>query len=473
MASLSDLLGAASSNDTARQMFTWGILYGIVTSVFQPIVTEIEQEEWEAAVQAGLHRALTPDELAVMVVRGYIDQGTGQAEAAKAGVQQGDFDQMVAVRRNPVAPQEAAVAARRNIMPQSGVAPGGVSYENAIIEGDLGNQWAPVIQALATTIPTPADILQAVLQGQVPAGTDPRQLYTKCGGELTDPDGFDWYTLMFNTRGSAPTPMEAGDMAKRGVIPWGDGTAGNPLIEGPGAVSFHQAFLEGPWRNKWEPAFRALTEYFPPPRSVVAMLHNGSITNAQATTWLSEQGLAPATIQAYIADATRTKTSKTKELNEGAVTTLLVDKLVDQPTAVGLYEALGYTAAEAGLLASSAQARQTIADLNKNVNKVNSYYVAHKINRATATSELSALGLPADRVSALLAGWDIDRTANVRVLTPAQIADAWEYGVFTQDEAQAELGLLGYTPLDAWTVLSIKAKQPLPAKPAGVGGLTP
>ena len=87
--------------------------------------------------------------------------------------------------------------------------------------------------------------------------------------------------------------------------------------------------------------------------------------------------------------------------------------------------------------------------------------------------ELGQLGLPPDRVSALLAGWDVDRSANVRTLTPAQIENAWEFGIMTVDEAMTELGVLGYTPLDAWTLLSIKAKQALPNKPAGLTALVP
>ena len=43
----------------------------------------------------------------------------------------------------------------------------------------------------------------------------------------------------------------------------------------------------------------------------------------------------------------------------------------------------------------------------------------------------------------------------------------------TEAEALGELQILGYTALDAWTLLSIKAKAPLPNKPAGLSGLTP
>jgi hypothetical protein len=461
---LGDILGDGALNDSARQLFIWGVLYGLLSSVFQPITTEISQEVWEAAIAGGLHQALSPEELATMVVRGWIDQGTGQAEAAKSGINTGDFANLVNNRRNPIAPEEAATALRRQIIPET-AAPGAVSFLNAIQEGNLGDQWAPVIQQLATQIPSPADVLRGVLQGQVPAGVDPVALYTQVGGQATDPNtNFDWYTFMFNTEGSAPTPTEAGVMARRGVIPWGDGSDG-PVIEGPGAISFHQAFLEGPWRNKWEPAFKGITNYLPPPRTVTAMLKQGALTVAQATTLLTEQGLTPDLVAAYVNAATATKVAPTKLLSQANVLTLLNDKLIDVPTAVAELEKLGYPADEATILATTSQAAATISSLKANVSRVEALYLAHKVDQANALTMLTSLGLAGPDAAAKVADWNILKAGNIRVLTTAQIENAWEYQIYTQDEAQTQLEHLGYVPYDAWTLLSIKAKQPLPNPP--------
>lgn len=457
MASLNGILGAGASNDAARQLFIWGVLYGLLSSVFQPAMTAIQQEAWQAAVEGGLHRALSPDEHATMVVRGWEDQATAAAEAMKDGVDGPDFAKMVNVRRNPVSPEEAAVALRRQIIPQTS-APGTPSYLNAIVEGNLGNQWAPVIEQLAQSEPSPADVLQAVLEGQIPAGVDPRGLYQAVGGKLDNPAlGIDWFQLMFNTRGSAPTPMEALEMLRRGIIPQ-EGT-------GPGAVSYHQAFLEGPWRNKWMDAFLGLREYFPPPRTIVAMLHNGSLDTATAISLLEKQGLTPELANAYVADANRTRTAKPKELTVAMVEELFVDKIIDEPTATAELEALDYTAAQANLILKGAALRQTVVQLNANVNRIKTIYVAHRIDRATAASMLGKLGLPAATIDQYVAGWDIDRLANVKRLTPAQIASAWYYTILTQQEAIDSLVTDGYTPFDAWTVLSERNKGPLPNRP--------
>jgi hypothetical protein len=463
MASIGQILGSAAGNDSVEQIFTWGVLYGMIGAVFEPVTSEVTQEIWASAVSDGLNNVLPPDLLAVMTVRGWVDQDTAAGQAARSGVNAGDFGKMVNNARNPIAPEEAAVALRRKIIPQSG-APGVPSFDTAIQEGNLGNQWGPVIQQLATAIPTPSDVLRGVLQGQVPDGTDPRALYQQVGGELTDPTtNFDWYQFLFDTEGSAPSPLEAIEMARRGIIPW-DGT-------GPGVTSFAQAFLEGPWRNKWEPAFQGLANYVPPPRTVTALLKQGAITTAQAQQYFQFSGLSPELATIYTNAATTAKTAAVKHLSESNILTLLNDKLITTAEAVTFLEELGYPADEANILATTGQAAATIADLKSSVNRVGSYYIAHKIDRANALTMLGTLGLDPTAAAAQVDGWDVDRSANVAILSAAQIESAWEYQILTQDEAQAELEIRGYTPLDAWTLLSIKAKQALPGKPAGSPGL--
>ena len=463
MAGIGSFLGSGAASDVGEQLFVWGVLYGLLGAVFEPVTTEISQEAWEGAVEGGLHRALPPELLATMVVRGWIDQGAGQAEALKAGIDQGDFDNMVANARNPISPEEAAVALRRQIIPHDAAADV-PSFLNAIRQGNLGDQWAPVIEELAKQIPTPADILQAVLEGQVPAGVDPVALYERVGGVANDPiDGFDWYTLMFNTRGSAPSPNEAATMANRGIIPW-DG-------QGPGVTSFYQAFLEGPWRNKWEPAWRSLAEYLPPPRTVTAMVRSGSLTPAQGLSLLEKQGLTPDLAQAYIADATHSKAATQKNISLTTVLGMYEAKQIDAPTATGFIVQLGYTAAEAAAELAYADFTRSHKGLTAAVNRVGAAYLAKKIDATQATAALAQLGVPGDAITQYIQTWEVERTTQVKTLTESQIVAAFHYNVYSADPAQnqataqAELVNLGYTAYDAWVLLSARAHGPLPNQP--------
>jgi hypothetical protein len=466
MPSIGSILGGAATNDAAEQLFVWGVLYGLLSAVFEPVTTDITQDMWENAVKVGLHRALSPELLASMVVRGWMDESDASNEAAKAGVNDGDFKRMISNAGNPVSPEEAAVALRRKLMPETSP-PGSASFHNAIVEGNLAPQWEEVIKGLAHSIPTPADVLQAHLEAQIPDGVDPQALYQAVGGVTDDPaNGVNWFDLMFNTRGSAPTPNEAAIMAKRGIIPWGDGSDGGPVIQGPGTISFMQAFLEGPWRNKWEPYWREMSNYLPPPRTVVAMLRSGALDTASAAILLKKEGLTPDLVAAYIADATHHKTATTKQLNVSAVEQLYLDKLVDEPTAHDLLVQLGYVPSEADLLLKSAALRQTMSELNRNTARIGSYYTSYKIDEATARTMLNSLGLPAAQVDQLIQGWTIDRQANVKRLTPAQVTGAFHWGVLTEAQAMAALEADGYTPFDAWVLLSERQHTPLPNPPA-------
>jgi hypothetical protein len=61
--------------------------------------------------------------------------------------------------------------------------------------------------------------------------------------------------------------------------------------------------------------------------------------------------------------------------------------------------------------------------------------------------------------------WSLEAAISVRTLTEAQIVAAWEKDVLTNDEAMSELSNIGYTPFDAWVLLSTKAGNPLPDRP--------
>lgn len=465
MPSIGDILGAAGGNDSAKQLFLWGVLAGLLASVFSPITEDITQDMWAKAVNDGVARALPPELLATMVVRGWLPDFEGRAAAAMSGISPANFDLMVNNARNPIAPEEAAVALRRKIIPET-APPGQPSFEGAIQEGNLGNQWAPVIQQLAKAIPSPADVLRGVLQGQVPAGVSGRDLYVQVGGQDVDPNtGFDWYEFMFNTEGQAPTPMEALEMVNRKIIPLGDGSDG-PVIEGPGAVSFWQAFLEGPWRNKWEEAFAKLRVYIPPPRTVTTLLRAGAIDVNQALEWFEATGMTPATADAYVASASSSKVTTAKNLNEAAIETLYVDKVIDEATARERLQLLGYSDTNATLILETANLRQTMANLNKNIGRIGTYYIGKHIDEATARTLLGQLALPAAQIDQLLTGWTIDRSATLNHLTTAQVATAVEYGVLTEAEGFTLIEALGYTPFDAWVIMSNRAKTPLPNRPA-------
>lgn len=386
---------------------------------------------------------LSPEVAAEIVIRNVWDRDRAATEASRSGVNADRFAALVELAGNAPDPQSLAVALRRKLIDQA-------TYTRGIRQGRLRDEWADLVQRLAVQQPSPVAMLDAYLEGQLTEG-EARAKYAELGG---DPDYFD---VLYHTQGQAPSPVQAADMANRGIIPW--------TGEGPDAVSFRQAFLEGPWRNKWEAPMREAAAYLPPPRTVTAMYNEGSIDRATAIGLLTKQGLTPELAAAYVASGSAQKTQAARDLSVSTIETLYRDRLIDQATATGMLEALGYDATESGFLLAVVDLQVVQRYVSTAVGRVHTLYIGHKLVRAEAQALLVQLAVPPDSVTGLLSTWDLERVANVATLTAAQIASALGSELVDQGTAQGMLQEIGYQPHDAWLYLSIHEKRKLPDEP--------
>lgn len=440
---LGDAFGQSSA---VTQLFVYAVAQQIIGVMLQPTLALVNQRVNSDNPVIDL----TPTDLANAVVQSFMSHGDAAAEAAHSGINGERFDVLVNLAGDSLAPQELAEALRRGLIPEGGSGAGSVSFEQGIREGRLKNKWASIVKELAVQWPTPVDALEALLEGQV-SEADARALYEKFGG---DPQ---YFTMLYNTRGNAPTPEEALTLANRGIIPW-RGT-------GPGATTYEQAFLEGPWRNKWLEPFIALGEYLPPPRTITAMVASGGMDDATALDLLIKQGLTKDLAADYIHDAHNTKSSKERDLTVAQILDMYGVGLLGSDDATTLLTALHYTAESAAELLAYKDLQRAIAATNQAISRIHTLYTTHKIDQTTASSNLNTLKVPAAQIASILAAWDIERSVNVKTLTAAEIADAWYYEIIGQDEALAELQALGYTPRDAWIRLSLKNKGALGSAP--------
>lgn len=428
------------ANNTLLQIVVWNTAGSVVNAVLSPYLQAISNQVNAVTPLV----PLSPAELAQAVIRNERTEAEAAAEARMSGLSPERFHTLTRLVGQAPGPEALAEALRRTIIDEG-------TYLRGIRQGNLRDEWADLVKRLSVREPSPVDALEALLEGQLDEGRA-RALYARFGGA---PEHFDW---LFDTRGTAPTPTQALELANRGIIPW-DG-------EGPGVTSFRQAFLEGPWRNKWAGPFRALGEYLPPPRTVTAMYKEGSITRERAIELLRKQGLAPDLAVAYVSSGSDQKVEKTKELAQATITTLYRDRIVPRPDALAMLGSLGYDAEEAGWILEVEDVRVAQRFLAAAVGRVRTLYVRRRITRAQASTALGELQVPASGASDLLAIWDWERAAAIPDLTAAQITAAFRVGVFVQPDAQVELEALGYTPHDAWVLLSITAKRALPDEPA-------
>lgn len=442
--SAGDLFGKGS---TFEQLFVWGVLQGVLTTLMGPAFNELQRLIFNVFPNAPLSAA----DAATLTARGYMSTSKGEGEAKQTGINADRFADLVKAARTTPTADVIAAAVNRGLISWDGGEGGTPSGDKALTESGLNPDYHHLIHELATQIPSVAEVMNAWLQGQIEE-PEAKRRYLQAGG---DPS---WFQTAFNAEGTAPTPVEAADLANRGIIPW-EGT-------GPDAVSYHQAFLEGPWRNKWEPAMRKGAQYLPPPRTVTAMLSKGSISKALATQLLVEQGLTAELAAAYVADAEHTASSKDRALTQAQTVALYEAQLISADDATNLLEATGYSADNASLILALADVRRSISAVNTAVSRVHSLFVAHKISAQDAVNALNTLQVPPTQVQQIIATWEIEAAVNVAVLTESQVTQAWKYGLMTQAEAQDALTAIGYTPLDAWRLLSVRNEGPLPNRPA-------
>jgi len=407
-------------------------------------------DKWAPMLRQLAEQVLSPADAAAAVVRNFLGDGEGQAVAAKSGVRPADFEILRHLSGDAPGPQQLAEALRRGLIGPGGTGAGSTSFAQGIAEGRLADKWAPVIEGLAKVWPSPADALRATLEGQV-TREQGLALYEKLGGDT------QFFEVLFNTEGAAPTPVEALELANRGIIPW-DGT-------GPQATSYHQAFLEGPWRDKWLGAFRQLGEYLPPPETVRTLLGTGQITHKQAADLWRKNGLAAGTIEAYTAAADFTSTADTRGLSESAVLDLYYAQYLGADDARRLLALFHASPHNIDLLLAYVDMRRATAAVTGAVARIQSLFTARKIGVQTAREALHRLKIPGETIDSVLATWEVAASVSVKTLTEAQITTAWNKGVIGQGEEEAELEAIGYTPYDAWVLLSTRAGAPLPGKP--------
>lgn len=418
--------------------FDQGIAEGRLNVKWAPMLRELS-----AAV-------LSPPDAASAVVRNFLSAAQGAAVAAKNGVDAATFQTMVHLSGDAPGPQQLAEALRRGAIEADGTGPGATSFAQGIAEGRLASKWAPAIKALSTLWPTPVDALDARLKGQV-TPAEGAALYEHLGGDM---QFYDW---LLASRGSAPTPLELIEMANRGIIGW-DGT-------GPAATSYSQGFLEGPWRDKWEEPYRKLAEYVPPPSTVAEFYGRGVLSAADAAAELAKAGMSEAMIEAFLEYAQADALSPYRGLTAGIVLDAYKERLIDAQAAAGILESLHVSPAAVTLLLEYSDMSRVFTQVTAAVTRVRSLYAARKIPQETARAALDGLGIPSEAAAEMVATWHLENSINVRVLTEAQIVSAWELKILTEQEAMTELGNIGYTPFDAWVLLSIKAKAPQSGRP--------
>jgi hypothetical protein len=439
----------AKLSGTFEQFFIWGVLMQVASAILAPVTQGLQQ----LALKLDPNTPLSPADAADAAVRGHWGVDQAAAEALLSGVNGERFD---VLRRNAGEPpgiETLLAAGRRALIPVEGVGVDAVSVEQGIRDGRIADKWAPMLQRMTTVPIGVSDAVDAVVENQIDYAAGEHIAFL---GGVSAAD----FRILVNTRGNPPSPVELQDWVRRGLIPV-DGV-------GPDVLSLTQGISEGATKDKWISKYVASLEVLPPPRTVTALLRNGSIDDAKALQLFRQAGLSEEMAAAYVADAHHQKTASDRELAKSDVVSLYEAQIVTGEQAGAMLSALGYSVESIGLILGLADFRREAAMVNQAIARIRALYVARKLAKNSAITALDKLGVPASQRDHLIQTWALERGATIRVLTVAEIVSAVKLTLLSADEGLAELAALGYQPLEAWIVLSVGLKGPAtPSRPSG------
>lgn len=466
MPSLSTLLGKTGGE--LAQLFLWGVLEQVFTEALAPMLRDLQH----AVNDADPNVILTPDILADAVVRKIKTQDTAAAEAHSSGVTAKRFADMVHLAGEPPGIESILQWYRRGIVEWGEAGPTKATVANAIATSRIYTYWGDTIRrALVVPIPA-AEMVNARVENQTGLGTRGAATARVKGGtaggitpdattfyEAMAANGFtpDQADLMWRVRGNPPSPTELFELYRRGKIPL-TGT-------GPTELTVQQGIVEGATKDKWWPTVTGLIPDIPSLYYVHMMLKTGEITAALAAHLYHESGYTTQVIAALTGVGVAAKANTYLKLTESLIVKLYTDKTISRTTALSLLAQIGWGKTAATFALTAADLTLSVKAMDSARTKIGTLFIARKITAKTATAALTALGVIPSAIAQVLQTWTLERTASVKLLTEAQIVDGWEYGALTGTEALEELQAIGYTPYDAWVLLSVKNKAPLPTKP--------
>lgn len=438
--------GLFSGDSQIANIVMWTTFQQIISAALSPFLTELQS----TANAAHPLQPLSPADLADMVIRGVMTEADAAPIAAKSGISAADFHSLVLDNGEPPGMDQVLEWWRRGFLPWDDGGPTVPSVERAIKTSRLKDYWADVIKASQFVPLTPADAVNAWVRNQIAEADALKYLYQN---GVAEPEA----RTLYNTSGRPPSPLEAAQLVRRGLIPV-HGT-------GPGVVSFQQAIYEGDTKDKWEPLFEAFIETVLSPFQIHNLQKAGAITGAVAFNMYREAGVPMDVANALVESGSTTKVAAVKQRSLSLVEKMYAGKLITHDQAAEYLHDLGYSPDEATDILLVNDQELELRTISNALTAVRTRYLGRKITRDDVVKILGELGMPDAQVTELVALWDIEQQAEVRTLTEAQILDAAEYGVRTNEWVISQLKGLGYSDADAWVLLQVKLKGPLPGDP--------
>jgi hypothetical protein len=369
-------------------------------------------------------------------VEGYVSEDTVKSVANANGLEPEQYKILIEAAGDPLSYTDMMRLWRYQKATEDDV-------KAALKRGRLKDDYIDFALALKDSPMSVADAIEASIQGYLSV-SDAKAIALMNGLREQDFDALQ------KTAGDPASRTEMIQLWRRGLVT---------------QAQVEDALRQSRLKDAYIPDVLNLKVQLPALYEVRALLASGGLSTEQGTQILLAQGYEADIVKGIVSNAVGETSASTKALTEAMYVSLYNEQAITSQQFTEALTTLGYSQTDSSLILEIQDNKLAITQRNGVITKVKAGYVGHRINEATAQSELNQLGIPAEMVDRLISDWDLIIETDVKLLTPAQVADAWQMQFFNQNDpadnitqALDYLANLGYSGPDALIILEIKAK---------------
>lgn len=408
----------------------FGVLFALLGDLGQIAAAPFVQRAWEMEVDAKKEgfrsNLISPETAAALMSRGKIGGDEAYGEAKKAGYDGHHVDLFLKAAQGPPAMGPLQALWARGGMSETDL---NKLMDDALIDPAYHER----VKAAFYSTMGAGDVVQAAIKGVVDDGTA-RGMYEHAGGL-----GDQW-DIVKGAAGNAIGNDQAARLYTHGLISHEDFAA---------VIRYSRI------NPRFEPMAELLRFHYLPPFQIMRALNAGQVSAADATRWLTEDGLPPDQVAALVSSANRDKAAPHHELAVSTVLDLYQGHELSAADATTMLGKLGYDASEAPFLLELRDARRVIAAQAEKLKSTRAMYLAGTITPATASADLDAMGIGHQARDAYLDGWHYEKAAEVKRLTMAQVGQALKHGFISVDDASTRWQHMGYPIADIGVLIQL------------------
>ncbi|HEX4921851.1 MAG TPA: hypothetical protein VFV92_14070 [Candidatus Bathyarchaeia archaeon] len=378
-----------------------------------------------SAYVAAAFTEVSYQDAALAYLRGSISVAELYGIAQKQGVSSDDVDIYLSTIGEPPGTTDLLEGYRRGFIDQG-------TLQRGIKQSRTRDEWIPLIEQLRYSPMSIADAVNAAVQNHITQ---------QQGEQYAQQNGLEpgHFQVLYDTAGAPLSRTELNDLYNRGVI---------------GSDVVLQGLRESRLKDKYGADAFALRRRLLEARSLGPAVETGAMSHDVAIRKAMEQGYN-AEDAAYLVNAASNRKMQTyRDKVVAHAEAYYADGAMSQDEFKSLVKSLGHSEQEAATIAWSADFAREHHIFTTAVNAIRSKYVAHHIDKGTASARLDGIGMQAQSRDHLIAVWELEASVNTKSLTEAQIIRAIKLGTITPDQGAERLLRMGYGVDDITIILA-------------------